>query len=69
MIFQTVYQEGDDAYLVCTMDKDIGDMKYLNQSLAVFQLKPDYLGIAEKIYEPTFGSSTALQLPDSLIEY
>jgi len=48
---QSVYQEGDNAYLVCTMDKDVGDTKYLNQNLAVFRLKPDYLGIAEKIYE------------------
>jgi hypothetical protein len=48
---QSVYQEGDDAYLVCTMDKDIGDRKYLNQSLAIFRLKPDYLGIEKKVFE------------------
>jgi len=48
---QSVYQEGDDAYLACTMDKDIGDTKYLNQSLAIFRLKPDYLGMGEKVYE------------------
>ena len=48
---QSVYQEGDDGFLVCTMDKDIGDTKYLNQSLAIFRLTPDYLGIEEKIFE------------------
>lgn len=48
---QSVYQEGDDAYLVCTMDKDIGDTKYLNQSLAIFRLTPDYLGTDKKIFE------------------
>jgi hypothetical protein len=48
---QSVYQEGDDAYLVCTMDKDIGGTKYLNQSLAIFRLTPDFLGIDRKVFE------------------
>jgi len=48
---QSVYQEGDDGYLVCTMDKDIGGTKYLNQSLAVFRLTPDFLNIERKVFE------------------
>jgi len=48
---QSVYQERDDAYLVCTLDKIIDGRRYLNQSLAIFKLTPDYLGIAEKVYE------------------
>lgn len=48
---QSVFQEGDKAYLVCTMDKDIDGTKYLNQSLAIFRLKPDYLSIGEKVFE------------------
>jgi len=48
---QSVYQEGDEAYLVCTMDKDIGGTKYLNQSLAIFHLTPDSLGIDRKVFE------------------
>lgn len=48
---QSVYQEGDDAYLVCTMDRDIGGRKYLNQSLAIFKLTPDYLEVEKKVFE------------------
>jgi hypothetical protein len=48
---QSVYLEGDEAYLVCTMDKDIRGRKYLNQSLAIFRLTPDFLGVAEKVFE------------------
>jgi hypothetical protein len=48
---QSVYQEGDDAYLVCTMDKDIGGTKYLNQSLAIFRLAPDFLSVDRKVFE------------------
>jgi hypothetical protein len=48
---QSVYQEGDDAYLICTLDKLIGGTRYLNQSLAIFQLTPDYLNIEKKVYE------------------
>jgi len=48
---QSVYQEGDDAYLVCTLDNLIEGRRYLNQSLAIFKLKPDYLDIEKKVYE------------------
>jgi hypothetical protein len=48
---QSVYQEGDDGYLVCTMDRDIDGRKYLNQSLAIFRLTPDFLSIGEKVFE------------------
>jgi len=48
---QSVYQEGEKGYLVCTMDHDAGGRKYLNTSLAIFRLTDDYLGIKEKVYE------------------
>ena len=48
---QSVYQEGDDGYLVCTLDKIINGKRCLNQSLAIFKLTPDYLGIDAKVYE------------------
>ena len=48
---QSVYQEGDDGYPVCTLDKIINDKRYLNQNLVIFKLAPDYLGIEAKIYE------------------
>ncbi|MEJ2704533.1 MAG: family 43 glycosylhydrolase [Sedimentisphaerales bacterium] len=48
---QSVYQEGDDGYLVCTLDKIIDGKRYLNQSLAIFKLTPDYLGVEAKVYE------------------
>jgi hypothetical protein len=48
---QSVYQERDDAYLVCTLDKLIGGKRYLNQSLAIFKLTPDFLDIEQKVYE------------------
>ena len=48
---QSVYQEGGDGYLVCTLDKLIGGKRYLNQSLAIFKLTPDFLNIEKKVYE------------------
>jgi len=48
---QSVYQEGKDGYLVCTLDKLIDGKRYLNQSLAIFKLTPDFLAIDRKIYE------------------
>ncbi len=48
---QSVYQEGDDGYLVCTLDRIINGKRYLNQSLAIFKLTPNYLGIESKVYE------------------
>ena len=48
---QSVYQEGDKGYLVCTLDKLIDGKRYLNQSLAIFKLTPDYLNIEKKVYE------------------
>jgi hypothetical protein len=48
---QSVYQEQEEAYLVCTLDKLIEGTRYLNQSLAIFQLTPDYLDIEKKVFE------------------
>jgi hypothetical protein len=48
---QSVYQEGQDSYLVCTLDKLINGKRYLNQSLAIFKLTPDFLNIDKKVYE------------------
>ncbi len=48
---QSVYQEGEDGYLVCTLDKLIDGKRYMNQSLAIFKLTPDFLDIEEKVYE------------------
>ncbi|MCY2951187.1 MAG: family 43 glycosylhydrolase [Planctomycetota bacterium] len=48
---QSVYQEGDKAYLLATMDKDIGDRKYLNQSLAIFELSKDFLRVERRVFE------------------
>jgi hypothetical protein len=48
---QSVYQEGDKAYLLATMDKDIDGRKYMNQSLAIFELSDDFLSVKRKIFE------------------
>ena len=48
---QSVYQEGKDGYLICTLDKLIDGKRYLNQSLAIFKLTPDFLNIEKKVYE------------------
>lgn len=48
---QSVYQEGNRAYLLATMDKDIGGKKYLNQSLAIFELSADFLSVKRKLFE------------------
>ena len=48
---QSVYQEGDKAYLLATLDKDIDGKKYLNQSLAIFELSADFLRIQRKVFE------------------
>jgi len=48
---QSVYQEGDKGYLVVTMDSDVGGRKYLNTSLAIFELSADFQRIERKIFE------------------
>jgi hypothetical protein len=48
---KSVYQEDEDGYLICTLDKLIDRKRYLNQSLATFKLTPDYLNIEKKVYE------------------
>jgi hypothetical protein len=48
---QSVYQEGDDAYLLCTLDRDFDGRRFLDQSLAIFKLTADYLGIERKVFE------------------
>ncbi len=47
----SVYQEGDRAYLLATMDDDIFGTKYMNRSLGIYELTADFTGIASKIYE------------------
>jgi beta-xylosidase len=48
---QSVYQEGDRAYLLATLDRDIDGRKYLNQSLAIFQLSADFQRVERKLFE------------------
>ena len=48
---QSVYQEGNDGYLVCTLDRLVDGRRYLNQSLAIFKLTPNFLKIEKKVYE------------------
>ena len=48
---QSVYQEDEDGYLVCTLDKLSDGKRYLNQSLAIFRLTPDFLSVEKKVYE------------------
>jgi len=48
---QSVFEEGDKAYLLATMDKDIAGKKYMNQSLAIFELSKDFVGIDRKVFE------------------
>jgi len=48
---QSVYQEGGKGYLLATMDKDIGGRKYLNQSLAIFELSRDFVRLERKLFE------------------
>jgi len=48
---QSVYQEGEKAYVLATMDKDIGGRKYMNQSLAIFELSKDFVRIERKVFE------------------
>lgn len=33
------------------MDKDVGERKYLNQSLAIFELSKDFLRVERKLFE------------------
>ncbi len=46
---QSVYQEGDDAYLVTVLDHP--DQRTLNYSLAIFKLSSDFLSIGSKVFE------------------
>jgi len=46
---QSVYQEGDDTYLVTVLDHP--DQKPRNHSLAIFKLASDFLSIESKIFE------------------
>jgi len=48
---QSVYQEAEKGYLLATMDKDVGERKYLNQSLAIFELSRDFLRVERKLFE------------------
>ncbi|MCC7146983.1 MAG: family 43 glycosylhydrolase [Phycisphaeraceae bacterium] len=47
----SVYQEGDRAYLLATMDDDILGVKYRNRSLAIYELTPDFTAVQAKVYE------------------
>ncbi|MCC7204395.1 MAG: family 43 glycosylhydrolase [Phycisphaeraceae bacterium] len=47
----SVYQEGDRAYLLATMDDDISGTKYMNRSLAIYELTEDFTGVQAKLYD------------------
>jgi hypothetical protein len=46
---QSIYQEGDDAYLVTVLDHPDGEG--LNYSLAIYKLSPDFLSVTDKVFE------------------
>ncbi len=47
---QSVYQEGDDAYLLTVLDSP-GPKKPINVDLAIYKLTPDFLHVEKKLYE------------------
>ncbi len=47
---QSLYQEGDDAYLVTVLDSP-GLKRPINACLAIFKLTPDYLHAGKKLFE------------------
>jgi len=46
---QSVYQEGDSAYLVSVLDHP--DRESVNHSLAIYKLSPDFLSVGSKVFE------------------
>lgn len=48
---QSVYQEGDEAYVLATLDTVIDGRRYRNQSISIYRLRPDFLGIERKVFE------------------
>jgi hypothetical protein len=50
---QSVYQEGDSAYLVTVLDHP--DRESVNYSLAIYRLSPDFLSVGAKVFGPRFG--------------
>ena len=62
---QSVFQEGDDAYLVTVLDAE-GLARPINVSLAIYRLAGDYLAAAEKVFEgfdTRKGASPGLEAP------
>jgi hypothetical protein len=57
---QSVYQEGDDAYLLAVVDGELGNRAEQNAAVAIYKLTDDYLGVEKKVYQswqsdnPTF---------------
>ena len=47
---QSIYQEGDDAYLVTVLDEP-GLKQPINISLAIYRLTPDFLHVERKLFE------------------
>lgn len=47
---QSVYQEDENAYLLTVLDSP-GLTKPINITLAIYRLTPDFLHVAEKLYE------------------
>ncbi|MCC7204394.1 MAG: family 43 glycosylhydrolase [Phycisphaeraceae bacterium] len=47
----SVYQEGDRAYVMAAMHDEIEGKIYLDRSMAIFELRSDFLGVKEKLYE------------------
>ena len=46
---QSVYQEGDSAYLVAVLDHP--NRESINYSLAIYKLSPDFLSVDSKVFE------------------
>ena len=46
---QSVYQEGESAYLVTVLDHPNGSS--FNYSLAIYRLSPDFLAVTDKVFE------------------
>ena len=47
---QSIYQEGDDAYLLTVLDSP-GLKDPINKDLAIYQLSPDFLHVEKKLFE------------------
>jgi len=62
---QSVYQEGDEAFLVTVVDSP-GLRDPINRALAIYRLTPDFLHVDKRIFEGfdcTKGASPGLEAP------